>query len=162
VKKIVLRNRAKQIVGVAVVDDEDYERLAAFRWHLTASGHVARSIRKANGTYGLMYMHRDIFHLVPGDGKEVDHKRGDRKWDNRKRNLRVVTHAQNHQNRGVLNRNNVSGHRGINWDKARGKWMARIKLNYKTVYCQRFDNLDEAITAVTAERKRIMPYSIEP
>jgi hypothetical protein len=48
-------------------------------------------------------MHREILGLTHGDGKEVDHKNGNR-FDNQKINLRVVTHSENQLNRNGANK----------------------------------------------------------
>jgi hypothetical protein len=61
------------------------------------------------------------------------------KNDNRICNLRMVTQSQNMQN--------LSGIKGISWDKSRAKWCARIKVMYKTIYLGRFTNKDDAVAA---------------
>lgn len=48
------------------------------------------------------------------------------KLDNRIKNLREVTNAQNHKNMG-MQKNNKTGFRGVSYAKDRGKFVARIK-----------------------------------
>lgn len=73
------------------------------RWGVT-NNYVAR---KVNGK--TIYLHRVL--LKPRGAKEVDHKNGD-KLDNRRSNLRVVTVAQQAQNKGV-SRVSKTGYRGV-------------------------------------------------
>jgi hypothetical protein len=56
-----------------------------------------------------------------------DHKDRDG-LNNQRDNLRVATHAQNDQNRG-LRRDNTSGYKGVSWRKDKKKWQAHIKVN---------------------------------
>ena len=41
--------------------------------------------------------------------------------------------------------NNTSGYTGVLWDKAKNKWMARIKVNYKQIFLGYYDTLEKAI-----------------
>ena len=56
--------------------------------------------------------------------EEIDHKNSI-KSDNRFKNLRKATHAQNKYNCG-LSRRNKSGFKGVSWSKAMKKWHAQI------------------------------------
>jgi len=87
-------------------------------------------------------------------GLEVDHKRG--VWlnqdpetkilDNRRGNLRVITHAQNGQNRGKQ-QNNTSGLKGVTWERRRAKWQAQITANGRHYFCGYYDTPEEATVA---------------
>src|SRR5256885_94608 len=68
------------------------------------------------------------------------------KLDDRRGNLRIVSHATNMINRGK-NKNNTSGHKGIMWDKRKKAWLAQISKNYKHIYIGRFDKIEDAIAA---------------
>ena len=88
---------------VAVVDDEDYERIAQFKWHSVCMGLYRKiwyAVRDARDGEQMeierIYMHREIMGATPG--VEIDHRNGDG-LDNRKQNLRPATHAQNIRNR---------------------------------------------------------------
>lgn len=74
---------------------------------------------------------------------EVDHINGNRS-DNRWSNLRIVTRPQNIWNSG-LRSDNTSGCKGVQYDASRGKWMATITHNKKTVRLGRFHNLLDAV-----------------
>jgi hypothetical protein len=81
------------------------------------------------------------------DSLEIDHINRD-KLDNRKSNLRFVTHKENTFNQSVRV-NNKSGIRGISYDSSRKKWIATIGNRS----LGRFKTKDEAIEArVKAEQ----------
>jgi len=63
---------------------------------------------------------------------QLDHINQD-KTDNRIENLRLVTHAENMQNR-PHQRNNVSGFKGVAPCKKTGRWQALICSNNKQIY----------------------------
>lgn len=69
-------------------------------------------------------LHRLILGLRKGDARQVDHI--DRNpLNNRRSNLRVVTPAENNQNRGGW-RNSSSKYKGVSWDKYHNSWKAAI------------------------------------
>lgn len=86
--------------SVAVVDDEDYEDLAAHRWHLAYSkqARAFHAVRKVNG--GAISMQAQI--MRPPPGLVVDHL-NEYGLDNRRANLDICTPGENSR-RGQLNR----------------------------------------------------------
>lgn len=66
--------------------------------------------------------------------------------DNRIANLRVVTHAQNMENRKVQ-RNNTSGYTGVYPDRGGRRWQARISSNGKWLYLGYFKTPELAYAA---------------
>ncbi len=88
---------------VAIVDDADFDLVAGTRWYGAPGANtfyaVNRNVRE-HGKQTTLYMHRLILGLgrfVMG-GPEVDHLNRNG-LDNRRSNLRVVTHRENAQNR---------------------------------------------------------------
>lgn len=125
--------------GYAIVDAEDYAYLCQFEWHLAAKKYAARS---QGGK--MVYMHHEILPLE--NGKEVDHR--DRNGlNNRRKNLRLVTHSQNLHNRGA---------KGISFDKRRGKWKARLNVKGRELWLGYFVDRRDAIEKVETERKRLV------
>lgn len=93
-------------------------------------------------------MHRSI--MDAPSGMDVDHINGNT-LDNRRSNLRVVTHKQNLRHRAHgANRNNAVGVRGVTWDKMRAKFVAGINVDGKRLNLGRFGSLDAAIAARSA------------
>ena len=95
------------------------------------------------------YLHRLIFlymtGILPGESEQVDHIDHDKK-NNRWENLRIVTNAENGQNKKMLARN-TSGIMGVCWSKERMKWQAAIKVNGKRKFLGRFDDINDAALA---------------
>jgi hypothetical protein len=150
-----LHSRAGVIRKFAIVDEIDYERLREHRWHVTNSrwGLVGRCVRGQ-----LVYLHRAVLGLAPGDPRRVDHINRN-PLDNRRANLRTATTAQNAQNQD--SRGGSSRYRGVTWDKSRQKWMATAMLDGRRTTIGRFDDEDEAGCAAAEWRAKNMPYSQE-
>lgn len=78
---------------VAIVDDEDFERLNKFKWYVkwdgyTGAGFAERNISWPDGSHSTISMHREIFYLKPGSNRPfILHSNGN-KFDNRKVNLK--------------------------------------------------------------------------
>lgn len=121
----------------AIVDEDDYDMLAAYKWHVTFYGYARHHSREA------IWMHRLILN-APAN-KQVDHINGNR-LDNRKENLRLCSNRLNTANQGIKS-NNTSGYKGVTWDKRKKKWMAQYTLDYKHYFIGYFDNLIEAAKA---------------
>lgn len=130
---------------VALVDDEDYERLAQFSWQAHVGAWNVYAERSERRTYqaprGHVSMHRAI--LDVGKGVVVDHinRNG---LDNRRANLRIATTRQNAFN-SALHRDSSSGFKGVSLDRTRGgKWRATIKADGRHYALGRFDTALEA------------------
>lgn len=130
----------------AIVDDEDFEMLSRFKWHFHQTGYAMRTAR-IDGKKHLLRMHRVVMNAPPH--KCVDHINGNT-LDNRKRNLRIASRSQNQHNRG-RNKNNTSGFKGVS--RYRGRWRARITVNWKEIRLGIFDTPEEAFDAYVAAAK---------
>jgi len=134
-----------------LVDAADFEWLSAWRWRLTSRGYAVRGEGRRN-----VYLHRELLGLERGDGLEGDHRNGD-PLDNRRENLRVVSHTGNQQNRHYGY--GSSTHRGVCWHKARSKWEAHARLAGKRHYLGLFTDEQQAAAAAARFRAEHMPYS---
>lgn len=83
--------------------------------------------------------HRLIWMHVYGrwPNGEIDHIDGNR-LNNHIENLREVTRHQNGRNLAKKS-SNTSGHKGVTWSKAAGKWAAQISPNRRNVHLGLFD-----------------------
>lgn len=116
----------------ALVDDDDYEWLNQWKWSVHKkvrhgiTTYTAVRFQKVheikNGVRKGIHMHREITHAV--EGMVVDHMNHNT-LDNRKENLRVVTHQVNCTNR-VTQQNNKSGYVGVNFHNGRQTWRAFV------------------------------------
>jgi hypothetical protein len=130
----------------AIVDDEDFVFLNQWKWCYNENGYATRGThKKINGKrISINYsMHRQVNNTP--EGFDTDHI-NQNKLDNRKSNLRTVTHQQNSFNYSPT-KNNTSGCRGISWFKRDKKWLTQITLNGKTVHLGYFNKIKDAILA---------------
>jgi HNH endonuclease/AP2 domain len=130
---------------VALVDDEDYEKLSAFKWHAyfdpdIKSFYSKRNSLTVNGKRHSIIMHREIIHAVAGES--VDHINHDT-LDNRRENLRICSNVQNFSNRKMRS-DNTSGFKGVSWEKKSRKWKAQLRVNKKIIYSGYFNTAIEA------------------
>jgi hypothetical protein len=131
----------------ALVDDDDYEVLNKLKWHTAkyAGGiFYAQRSEKVNGKFRYYPMTRKIMGTSP-KGKIVDHIDGDG-LNNQRKNLRFASVSQNGMNRKD-NCNNVSGFRGVTYNKNAKKWQAQTMSRGKPVYLGLYKNILEASRA---------------
>jgi len=120
--------------AVALVDDDDFEWLNQWKWHLSRFGYAVRKPKEQ------IYMHRLVAKTPVG--MKTDHINYN-KLDNRKCNLRICTDAQNARNRPKQS-NNTSGYKGVFLSKKTNRWRAQIRLNKKTFHLGTFETREEA------------------
>ena len=132
-----------------ILDQQDYYRLGNFKWHVTGTNsrfYAVRSIKVDNTHTTRMYLHREIMNAPKG--LVVDHKDGN-SFDNRRANLRLATRSQNSCNKRKR-ANTSSRFIGVYWDKAKRKWVARIKYQGKSRMLGNFVNEIDAAKAYDA------------
>lgn len=150
-KEIRLTNGA-----IALVDDEDFESLSKFTWHLYEKGYARRRwTDKDTGKRIPILMHRQILGLSYGDGIFTDHIDGNG-LNNQRINLRTCTPAENNRNRRV-SKNSSTGLKGVfRRPRAKGdRFMAAITHNNKSVYLGTFDTPEEAHQAYCSAAKQL-------
>jgi hypothetical protein len=83
----------------ALVDDDMYEELVAFKWHSVVTTNHTYARRCTNGTY--MYMHHQVLRIDPKvlrtDDLLVDHRDRD-SLNNTRDNLWITTRDENARN----------------------------------------------------------------
>lgn len=100
----------------------------------------------------IFLIHRIIFAMQHGFmPKYIDHIDGNTK-NNCIENLREAKFNENVQN-SKIRIDNTSGIKGVSWNKNKKKWDAVISKNNKKFFIGRFQNLEDAKTAINKQRK---------
>lgn len=115
---------------VAIVDDEDYEWLAASSWCYKPDKRTGYAIRRGSRSdrTQTIWMHRQILDAPPG--VQVDHIDGDG-LNNRRANLRFATNTENQRNQRTP-RNNSSGFKGVHVHRRNGLYVVTIRIDGAT------------------------------
>jgi hypothetical protein len=141
---------------VAVIDDEDFDLVSQFKWHVTftkSSGPYAASCSKINGAWKTFSMHKLIT-----DWPLTDHEDGDG-LNNQRSNLRPATNGQNGANMKVKAAKS-SQYKGVSWRRDRNKWQAAIKIDRRQRNLGFFtDELEAARAYDRAARDAWGPYA---
>ena len=131
----------------AIVDPEDYDKLAKYKWfaaRFERGFYALRTAKDSKGRQRNVRMHREI--MGEPKGKIIDHINHDG-LDNRRANLRVATRQQNTWNKRKQRGNCSSQYKGVTWFKRAGKWQARITCNGKSIFIGYFDDQISAARA---------------
>lgn len=130
---------------VAIVDAENYEWLAQWKWHAEMRKDTVYAVRnrpRINGKkIGLIYMHRQI--MSAPSGMLTDHKNSDGLM-NCYENLRVCTISQNQHNQRIRN-GTSSKYKGV--CLKRGRWQAVIKAFGEKIYLGEYTTEEGAARA---------------
>lgn len=133
------RNKGKY---VALVDDEDYERLNQWKWcaHKDKTTFYADRNIYNNGKQTTIRMHWEVL-----NGKGIDHI-DHNGLNNQKSNLRRCTQSENMMN--ASKRENTSSiYKGVCFFKRYNKWTAYININKKPIFLGNFYTEVEAAKA---------------
>lgn len=134
-----------------IFDKEDYNLIKDYCWHRHNDGYLRTCYdyyyddnNKRHNKY--IMIHQLIQRAYGYDlDKYFDHINGD-PTDNRKENLRLVTHQKN-----MLNTKNyitnTSGHKGVHFSKNEKKWKAYVALEGKKYHLGTFNTYEEAVEA---------------
>ena len=132
----------------AIVDDEDYEDLRKWKWHLDnrysrVETFYAKRTIYPNGKPRALLMHRYL--IKPSNGMFVDHINGNG-LDNRRCNLRVVNRSQNGMNLHRIVKNKVGGckFKGVSFHTRDRQWIAKIGCGGKQHWLGAFENQEDA------------------
>jgi hypothetical protein len=131
------------------VDESDLEKVLEHTWN-----HRKRD----NGETGYIYgTEKDIalhcFLMKTKEGEEVDHINHDT-LDNRRVNLRIVTHQQNQFNQKPQ-KSGSSKYKGVHWSSKKKRWRAQIMLNKNRMYIGTFIDEVEAAKAYDLKAKEL-------
>jgi hypothetical protein len=135
--RIPLRNKSGVIIEYALVDEEDYEKVNKYKWHLS-NGYAQGKVDKK-----IIRLHHFVFKKP--DGKNViDHINQD-KLNEQKLNLREVSISENgHNVKKNTNIESTSKFKGVSWDKKLNKWKVQCTIDKKIVSLGLFETEEEA------------------
>lgn len=137
----------------AIVDDEDYERVAQLTWHAQegrSTFYAVTNMPRDGGGYVTVGMHA-IINDTPA-GFLTDH-RDTNGLNNRRSNLRTATHVENGRNR-LPNRCGTSPRKGVYWDKQKRRWRSSIRVNGRLRHVGLFQTEDAAAAAYDQAARR--------
>ncbi|UYL88350.1 HNH endonuclease [Arthrobacter phage EvePickles] len=123
---------------------------------------------KLDSGYGVLTIHPKMFKAhrlaymwakghIP-DGLQVDHICHNPACV-RPAHLRLVTNKQNQENRKGPGLRNVSGYRGVFWNKERRKWGTLVCHRGKRFGAGHYDDVEEANAAVVAKRNELYTHN---
>lgn len=104
---------------------------------------------------GMMQAHRLAWAIVTGvwPRRLIDHRncvRADNRWEN----LREADDSANAYNQSIK-RNNTSGIKGVNWDKTKNKFSAKIQIKKRRYTIGLYSTLEDAALAYESAAKRL-------
>lgn len=156
VARIGLLSKSRGIIGWTQIDSEDIAEvlLIAPRWCSLSGSNQLYAVAWRN--YRTFLLHRVITGAKEGD--VVDHINHD-PLDNRKSNLRIVTPAENAQNRKGASRHSKLGVRGVRFCPGKPRpYRATVIANKKRFEVGYFATLEEADKAASEARQELFAH----
>lgn len=140
--EMIITDSKDNETGRVKIDVEDIERLSGRHWSENGNGYVRSFIKTSP-----VYLHRFI--LGYHGRMDVDHINGD-KSDNRKSNLRIVSHSVN-----ALNKRNASCVHKITGRVLKKPYLASVFFNGSYALYKYFATEEEAKSAVIETKKSL-------
>lgn len=137
---------------IALVDDEDFEHLNQWKWHIQKSGNTYYAIRTewlSKSKCICVRMHREILGVKSGD--IIDHKDGNG-LNNTRNNLRIADSSKNGSNTRSR-KNSSSKYLGVHYCKTRSLWVAQIQHKKVGYHLGLFK--DEKLAAIAYNKKAL-------
>lgn len=138
---------------VALVDDEDFERVSQYKWHASPQPNYAKpKTFYARAFVGgkSMSLHQFVLGKLPR--MVIDHVNGNT-LDCTRANLRHASFSENRRNSSQSVKNK-SGLRGVSWSSKRGMWRADICTHRARVCLGHFIDKLEAAKAYNEAAKK--------
>jgi hypothetical protein len=141
--EIILYDQHNKETGRAIIDIDDVILCSKYKWYNKAENGREYALSQEKGK--IIRIHRLILNFYDMS-YDIDHMDGDG-LNNKKSNLRIITHQQNAMNQRKLPSNNSTGYIGVTFVKNTNKFQAQIYLNDKQIYLGSFSNIEDAIEA---------------
>lgn len=141
--ELILRDKRGNITGQAKIDIEDIEKVKNYKWHIKAGRNTQYATAHINEKEKIL-LHRYILNYS-GD-LDIDHINHDG-LDNRKSNLRIVSHSLNMSNQYRPNK-------GVRCVPS-GRYQAIAMKDGKIVYLGTFPSFEEAFKARKEYEERL-------
>src|ERR1700677_203384 len=130
---------------IAVLDDDDYERLRNFKWFYRGErngnlGYAVRHGKKPIDPTGTVYLHREV--MKPEPGLEVIFLNHDR-LDCRKANLRAVTVEVSRQHHR-MRKDCKTGAKGVIYNGDTNTWSGYLYRSGSTLHVGTFRTKEQA------------------
>ena len=139
----------------ALVDAEDKDLVSGYRWYVRKNDRIFYAYGQTyteNGKRSVFPMHRLILGN-PDRGWDVDHINHDG-LDNRRENLRLVSHQQNAMNQRGW-RKSSSQYKGVTRSRDSGRWIAKMNTNGDHIYLGVFDTEVDAARAYDQKAREV-------
>lgn len=133
--EIIIRDKHGKEKCRSLVSICDIDKIKNITWCFTSSRGYVRG--RANG--GKIYLHKYILDTA----SMVDHINGNR-LDNRRKNLRLATAAENAWNQ-KMKKTNTTGYKGVVFSK--GRYVAKIRFKSKQIHLGCYSNPKDAANA---------------
>jgi hypothetical protein len=143
--RILWEHEGERTVEVALVDDQFFDEVSKFRWHITKVGNVKYATNSGRRT---IYMHRVVmtkrYGRVLRHTEEVDHIDHDG-LNNQLSNLRLVTRSQNQSNQR-RHKDSKSDFVGVHYNKRFTKpYRGKLMFDGKNIHLPKgYDTPEEA------------------
>ncbi len=136
---------------VSLYDMADHDAVTSHRWTMNEAGYVLTNVKVARGAYPQLRLSRLLLGLAREDERVVDHISGDT-LDNRRANLRILSHQRNVAHQAVVNNRGTSKYRNVYWSTSDRRWIAMVKVNYVSHHLGAFHHEEEAAEAAARFR----------
>lgn len=145
---------------ITLIDDEDFEKISKYSWRAlkTKNNWYAVAWEKNNRSHRkLLLLHR-VITSAPA-ALEADHRDGNG-LNNRRYNLRLCSHSQNHQAFQTKSKKASSKFRGVRFKNR--SWDAQIKVSGKSVHLGRHPTEEDAARAYDKKAREVFGEFAHP
>ena len=159
---VPLGKNAKQ--GYALVSADDVYKVEMNSWRLDSHGYAIKSIKENGKTKNISLHH--VVYKKPSKGMVIDHINRN-KLDNRRENLREVSHSINSANRKInRSKDSLFRYPGVRQMKSSktgqiyDTFEVSIKLKGKQIRTEYYNNLEDAISARKNMKRELYGFAI--